>query len=187
MGGLEGHNVAHPKLAQRPFETLILTVERVGYHRTNRDLLFHCLFHQLGGYLQLGAEGRVLLASLKVVGGGVGLEANGPVDLLVRPQAAYADHPTLGLADVSEPLPSYMSGFLAPLAIPVLIYDQHAIFGGSHSRGFAHQLQPPCVNLPGVPPRFREKPLQALSLLTLRSYHRLSVGKSAQCLVALGG
>src|SRR5215204_1818773 len=38
--GLQGHNVAHPKLAQRPFETLILTVERVGHHRTKRDAIF---------------------------------------------------------------------------------------------------------------------------------------------------
>src|SRR5215203_1206574 len=125
--GLQGHNVAHPKLAQRPFETLILTVERVGHHRTKRDALFRGRLHQLGGYLQFGAKLRVLLASPEVVGGGVGLEVNGPVDLLICKQAAYADHPAFGLADVGQPLPAYMGGSLAPLAVSVLVYDQDAL------------------------------------------------------------
>src|SRR3712207_612549 len=51
VGGLQSHHVAHPKeLAQRPLEPLILTVERVGHHRTNWDAFFHGLLHQLGGY-----------------------------------------------------------------------------------------------------------------------------------------
>jgi hypothetical protein len=69
MRGLQSRSVAHPKLAQRLFETLILAVEQVG-HRAKWDALFlHCLLHQLGGYLELGAEGRVLFASLEVVSG----------------------------------------------------------------------------------------------------------------------
>src|SRR3712207_2302879 len=92
---LKGHHVAHLELVQSLFETLILAVERVGHHRAKWDALFHGLLHQLGGYLELGAERRVLLASLEVMRRGVGLEVNGPVDLLVRKQAAYTHHPAL--------------------------------------------------------------------------------------------
>jgi hypothetical protein len=100
MGGLQSHHVAHPKkLAQRPFETLILAIERVGHHRAKWDALFHGLLHQMGGYLELGVELGVFLASLEVMRRGIGLEVNGPVDLLVCPQAAYTYHPALGLAD----------------------------------------------------------------------------------------
>src|SRR5829696_3829543 len=113
---------------------------------------------------------------------GVRIEGNGPVDLLVCPQTAYAHHPAVGLADVSQPLPAHMSGMLAPLAVPMLIYDQNAIFGGSRSWSLAQQLQPPCVELLGVSPRFREEPLQALSLLTLRPGHGFGIGKSGQSL-----
>src|SRR3712207_90001 len=94
VGGLEGHHVAHPKkLAQRLLETLVLAVERVGHHGAKWDLLFYRLLHQLGGYLELGAELGVLLAPLEVMRGGVGLEVNGPVDLLVCKQAAYNSPP----------------------------------------------------------------------------------------------
>src|SRR5829696_8782046 len=147
---------------------------------------FHRLLHQLGGYLQLGAELGILLASLEVMRGGVGLEVNGPVDLLVCPQAAYTDHPAVCLADVGQPLPAHMRRMLAPLAVPMLIYDQHTLFGGSRSWGLAHQLQPPRVNLLRVPSRFRKEPLQALCFLSLGTCHGFGISKSGQSLVAFG-
>src|SRR5215204_2617620 len=154
MRGLEGHHVAHPKLAQTLFETFILTVERVGYHRTKWDALFRGLLHQPGGYLELGAELGILLASPEVVRGGVGLEVNGPVDLLVCPQAAYTYHPALGLADVSQPLPAHVSSLLAPLTVPMLIYCQDTLLVWSARALFEQELDAALVNLLRVPPRF---------------------------------
>src|SRR5215203_5085786 len=37
VGGLQSQHVTHSELAQRPFETLILTVERIGHHRAKWD------------------------------------------------------------------------------------------------------------------------------------------------------
>src|SRR3712207_574425 len=110
--------------------------------------------------------------------GGVGLEVNGPVDLLVCKQAAYTHHPALGFADVGQPLPAHVGRMLAPLAVPMLVYYQHAFLVRS-GRGLSEQdLQPTLVDLLGVPPRFREEPLQALGLFALRPAHGLGVGKS---------
>ena len=41
----------------------------------------------------------------------IALEIHRPVELLIRPQATYAHHSAVGLADM-----------LAPLAVPVLVY-----------------------------------------------------------------
>ena len=73
-----------------------------------------------------------------------------------------------------------MSGPLAPFAIPVLVYDQNAFIVGGGSGVFEQEeFEPALVNLLlRVPPRFREKPLQALRFFALRSYERLGVGKS---------
>jgi hypothetical protein len=66
----------------------------------------------------------LLLATLEVVRRGVRLEGNRMVDPLIGPQAAYAEHPVFDLAYVSQPLPAYVSGLLAPFAVPMLVYDQ---------------------------------------------------------------
>src|SRR5829696_5690155 len=157
-----------------------------GHHRAKRDALFDGLLHQLGSYLELGAELGIVLASLEVMGRGVGLEVNGPVDLLVCKQTAYAHHPAFCLADVCKPLPAHMSSLLAPLAVPVLVYYENALLARSTRTLFKHELQPTFVDLPWVPPRFREEPLQALRFFTLRSLEELGVGKSGQGLVAFG-
>src|SRR5215212_1735703 len=154
MGGLQSHHVAHPKLAQRLLETLVLAVERVGHHRAKRDALFDGLLHQLGSYLELGAELEIVLASLEVMRGGVGLEVNGPVDLLVCKQAAYTYHPVLGLADVCKPLSAHVRRMLAPLAVPMLVYYQDTLLARSDRTLFEQELQPALVNLLWVPPRF---------------------------------
>src|SRR3712207_3715855 len=81
--------------------------------------------------------------------GGVGLEVNGPVDLLVCKQAAYAHHPALGFADVGQPLPAHVGRMLAPFAVPMLVYYQHAFLVRS-GRGLSEQdLQPTLVDLLG--------------------------------------
>src|SRR5215212_8131928 len=187
MRRLQGHNVAHLKLAQRLLESFVLAVERIGHYRTKWDALTHGQFHQLGGYLQLGAEMGVLLATLEVVCRGVRLEVHWIVNPLICPQAAYADHSVFGLAYVSQPLPAYVSGLVAPFAVPMLVYDQNALFAGSTRRIGYHEFKSTLVDPLGVPPRFRKEPLQALRFLSLGSYNRLGVGKSGQSLVALGG
>jgi hypothetical protein len=53
MRWLQGQHVAHPKLAQSLFETLVLAVERIGYHRAKWDALFHGLLHQLKAIFSL--------------------------------------------------------------------------------------------------------------------------------------
>src|SRR5215213_6561764 len=141
----------------------------------------------LGGYLQLGAEMGVLLATLEVMCRGVRLEVHWIVNPLICPQAAYVDHSVFGLAYVSQPLHAYVSSLLAPLAVSMLVYDQNALFARSTRRIGYHEFQSTLVDLLGIPPRFRKEPLQALRFLSLGSYNRLGVGQSRQSLVALGG
>src|SRR3712207_2585112 len=152
---LERQHVADSQLPKRKLELPVFAVEGVRYHRPERDALLHGQLHQLFGYLQLGAEERIVLATLKVVRGGVRFEVHRIVHSLLRPQAAYAHHPVFGLADVGQPLPADVSGPLSPLAVAVLVYYQHAFLLRS-GRGLSEQdLQPTLVNLLGVPPRFR--------------------------------
>ena len=67
-----------------------------------------------------------------------------------------------------------MSGLFAPLAIPVLVYDENAlIVGGSSGLFEQEEFEPVLVKLLLIPPRFREKLLQALRFPSLRSYNRL--------------
>ena len=81
-----------------------------------------------------------------------------------------------------------MSGLFAPFAIPVLVYDENAfVVGGGSGLFEQEEFEPALVNLIGIPPRFREEPLQALRFPSLRSYNRLGVGKGGQSLVAFGG
>jgi hypothetical protein len=94
---LQGQHISHPKLAQSLFETLVLAIERIGYHRAKWDALFHGLLQQLGGYLELGAEMGVLLATLEVMCRGVRLEGNRIVNPLIGPETGYADYPVVGL------------------------------------------------------------------------------------------
>jgi hypothetical protein len=124
---LQCQHVAYLKLPQSPLEILILPIKRVGHHRPKRDAFLHGMLHELLGYLELGAELRVLLASLEVVCGSVRLEANRPVESLVGKQATHTHHPAVCLADVGQPLPAYVGGLLTPFAVPVLIYDKHTV------------------------------------------------------------
>jgi hypothetical protein len=50
---------------------------------------------------------------------------------------------------------------------------------GGGSGLFEREFEPALVDLLRVPPRFREEPLQALRLPSLRSYDRLGVGKKS--------
>src|SRR5215210_404690 len=123
-----------------------------------------------------------------MVRGGVRLKGTRPVDPLIGPQTRNAHHPAVGLAYVAQPLLTHVRRMLAPFAIPMLVYDQNAFVVGGGSGIFEQEFEPALVNLLlGVPPRFREKPLQALRFPSLRSYNRLGVGKSGQSLVAFGG
>src|SRR5215210_3419919 len=99
----------------------------------------------------------------------VGLEIHGIVDPLIRPEARNAHHPAVGLADVAQPLLAHVRRMLAPFAVPVLVYDQNAFAVGGGSGLFEQEFEPALVDLLGVPPRFREEPLQALRLFALRS------------------
>jgi hypothetical protein len=69
----------------------------------------------------------------------------------------------------------------------MLIYYKYALLHRSDRWISEQELQPALVDLLWVPPRLREKPLQALRFLSLCSGHRLGVGKSGQSLVAFGG
>src|SRR5215212_6776197 len=105
--------------------------------------------------------------------GRVGLEGTRPVNSLIGPQTTNANHPAVGLADVGQPLRTHVGGLLAPLAVPMLVYDQNAFVVGGGSGVFEQEFEPALVDLLGIPPRFREEPLQALRFLSLRSYDRL--------------
>jgi hypothetical protein len=78
-----------------------------------------------------------------------------------------------------------VGGVLAPLAVPVLVYDQNAISVRSGRRVFEQELQATFVDLLLVPTGFGEEPLQALRLLALSSSDRLGVRQRGQRLVAL--
>src|SRR5215204_2205655 len=115
----------------------------------------------------------VILASLEVLRGGVRLEIYRIVDPLIGPQTRNAHHPAVGLAKVAQPLLTHVSGLSAPFAIPMLVYDQNAFVVGGGSGVFEQEFEPALVNLLLMPPRFREKPLQALRFPSLRSNNRL--------------
>ena len=119
--------------------------------------------------------------------GRVGLDLQGVVHLLIRPQARNAHHPVLGFAYVGQPLPSDVRRVLAPLAVPVLVYYQDPVLLRGALRIFEQELQAAFVDRFVVPTGFRKEPLQALCFLTLRSRNRLGVRKRGERLVALGG
>src|ERR671920_120098 len=77
--GLQGEYIARAKVPQSSPELFILSIKRVGHHRPKRDALLHGLHHELSGYLQLGAEFRVVLAALKMMGRSVRLEVLRPI------------------------------------------------------------------------------------------------------------
>src|SRR3712207_1374571 len=84
----------------------------------------------------------IVVATLEVMGRGVRLKIHRIVDPLVCKQARNADHPAFGLAYVGQPLPAHVGGFLAPLAVPMLVYYQHALLTRSGGALFEHELQP---------------------------------------------
>src|SRR5215204_4706630 len=96
---LELQHVADSHLPKRTLELSILAVEGVRHHRAKWDATLHGLLHQLFGYLQLGAEERIILATFEVVRGGVRFEVHRIVPSLLRPQAGYTHHPVFCLAD----------------------------------------------------------------------------------------
>src|SRR5918999_1376796 len=185
--GLQGQHVCCAEFLQGSFETPLLAIERVGHHRLEGYIPLYGKLYQLRGDLELGAKCGVLLAALEVMGGGVRLEVHRIVDPLVRPQAAYADHPALGLADVGQPLSAYVRRMLTPLAVAVLVYCQNALLARSSGVLIDHELEATFVDLLRIPPRFRKEPLQALRFLSLRPNHGFGIGKSGQSLVAFGG
>jgi hypothetical protein len=65
--GLQGEYIARAKVPQSPPELFILSIKGVGHHRPKQDALLHGLHHELSGYLQLGAEFRVVLSALKMM------------------------------------------------------------------------------------------------------------------------
>src|SRR5215204_5477583 len=141
----------YDRRCKAPFETLVLTVERIGHHCRERDTPLHGQLHQPRSYLQLGALLRVVLASTEVVRGSVRLEVHRIVRTLIRPQAADAHHPVVSLADVGQPLPADVDGVLAPFAVAVFVYDQDALLARSGRGPFEQDLQPAFVGLLLVP------------------------------------
>src|SRR5215203_4201937 len=185
--GLQGQHVCCAEFLQGSFEAPVRAVERVGHHRPEGYIPLYGKLYQLRGDLELGAKSWVLLASLEVMRRGVRLEVHRIVDPLVGPQAAYAYDPALGLASyVGKPLPAYVRRMLAPLAVSVLVYYQHALLARSSGVLIDHELEATFVDLLRIPPRFRKEPLQALCFLSLGTCHGFGISKSGQSLVAFG-
>src|SRR5215204_5632186 len=188
--GLQGQHVCCAEFLQGSFqgsfEAPVRAVERVGHHRPEGYIPLYGKLYQLRGDLELGAKSWVLLASLEVMRRGVRLEVHRIVDPLVGPQAAYAYDPALGLAYVGKPLPAYVRRMLAPLAVSVLVYYQHALLARSSGVLIDHELEATFVDLLRIPPRFRKEPLQALCFLSLGTCHGFGISKSGQSLVAFG-
>jgi hypothetical protein len=65
--GLQRQHVTYVEFLQLALETVIFAVKRVGHHRGELHFIRERPLHQLVGYLQLGAELRIGLASLKMV------------------------------------------------------------------------------------------------------------------------
>jgi len=79
-----------------------------------------------------------------------------------------------------------VGGVLAPLAVAMLVYDQHTLPVRRGCRVLEQELEAAPVELLLIPAGLREEPLQALGLLSLRPGHRLGVGQGSEGLVALG-
>lgn len=80
------------------------------------------------------------------------LEVHRIVDPLVGPEAGYAHHSGVGLADVGQPLAAHMGGMLAPFAIPMPVDDQqHTLLAYSGRWIFKQELQSALVDLGWVP------------------------------------
>src|SRR5215203_1380020 len=93
--------------------------------------------------------------------------------------------PVIYLSNPAQILFSYMSRCLAVLAVSSLIYKQGSALVRSRLGVFVHQLYPAPIDLFRVPAGLREKPLQRLRLLALRSNYRFRVSQSGKGLVAL--
>jgi hypothetical protein len=79
-----------------------------------------------------------------------------------------------------------VGGVLAPLAVAMLVYDQHTLPVRRGCRVLEQELEAAPVELLLIPAGLREEPLQALGLLSLRPGHRPGVGQGSEGLVALG-
>lgn len=97
MRALQGQHLTYAASLQFALETVVFAITRVGHHCGVLHPIRERPLHQLGGYF-LGADLRVIVASLETTRRSVRLEGNGPVDLLVRSQVRYAHHPIVRLA-----------------------------------------------------------------------------------------
>lgn len=80
------------------------------------------------------------------------LEVDRILHSLVGPEADYAHHSVVGLADVGQPLAAHMGGMLAPFAIPMPVYgQQHTLLAYSGRWIFKQDLQSALVDLGWVP------------------------------------
>ena len=85
MRRLEGKPVADLELMQPLLKLLMFSVEAIRYHSSKGKLPPYPLLDQLQGDLRFGAQLRVRLPTLEVVGWGVRLDRQRGVDRLICP------------------------------------------------------------------------------------------------------
>jgi hypothetical protein len=183
VAGFEGHHERQPGLGELAAEPVLVPVGAVGGHRPERKPCSPGPDREIRGDLQLGAEPRIALPFREVPGRGVGHRVHGVIEPLVRPQRGDGDHAAVGLAVPAQPLMTHVRGLRPVLAIPRIIDHQHpaAVRGGR--RVTQQQLQPPGIDLPGIPPGLGQEELQPLHRRLLRPGDRLGPGQRGQRLV----
>lgn len=118
---------------------------------------------------------------------GVGLNLDGVVDLLIRPQTGDTDDRLLDLADVAYILFADVGRLRPPLPIAMLIDDQHAGLVRRRPEISPQHLQAAAIYGGRLPARLRQEPLQALDSGLLGTADRLGMGQGGQRLVAFSG
>jgi hypothetical protein len=83
----------------------------------------------------------------------------GPVDPLIGPQAGDRHDAVVGLAQRAQVLAGHVGGVVAVFAVAAVVDDQHPLAVWAGGRVAQQQLQPPLVDLLGVPGRLRHKEL----------------------------
>ena len=178
--GREREHIADPQRVQALAESRILPVEAIGHDRPDGQLSRDRRRHQLPGARQLRTAGGIGLPLGEMVLGRGGRVVQRVVDPRVGPQARHRHHPAVGLTEVGQVLSADMGRLVPPLAVAVLVDDEHPVRVGGRRRVGTQERQPPPVDGVRRPGRRAQEPLPPLCPRVLRPNVRRGVRQAGQ-------
>ncbi len=117
------------------------------------------------------------------MGGGVGSRGQGVVHAAVGPHRGHRDDAAVRLAQPAQPLPAHVRGRRAVLAVPGVVDHDDPTVMRSRRRLLSQELEPPVVDLIGLPGGLGQEELQPLHPRHPRTRRRLRPRQAGDRLV----